>query len=93
MFGFTVFSSYTQAANNPGAIPYPVKGDRRVGGHAIVACGYDDAKVITNSAHGADPTKGALLIRNSWGTTWGEDGTAGSHISTCWTAWPPTGGA
>jgi C1A family cysteine protease len=74
MFGFTVFSSYTQAADNGGAIPYPVAGDRRVGGHAIVACGYDDAKKITNTGRGAESTTGALLIRNSWGDKWGDQG-------------------
>ena len=73
MFGFTVFSSYTQAQTT-GAIPYPVQGDRRVGGHAVVACGYDDQKSIRNNAPGSQPTVGALLIRNSWGTGWGEAG-------------------
>ena len=32
-----------------------------MGGHAISAFGYDDEK-------------GALLIRNSWGEEWGENG-------------------
>ncbi len=36
-------------------------------GHAVVAVGYDDGKKI-----GKD--KGALLIRKSWGTEWGEKG-------------------
>ena len=74
MFGFTVYSSYIQARTSGGAFPYPVPGERRVGGHAIVACGYDDAKRIQNSAPGAKATVGALLIRNSWGTTWGDAG-------------------
>lgn len=74
MFGFTVYTSYAQAATNGGAFPMPVDGERRVGGHAIVACGFDDSRVITNAAQGATPTTGALLIRNSWGTGWGAAG-------------------
>lgn len=50
-----------------GAIPFPKPGDRVLGGHAIVAVGYDDAEKIGND-------KGALLIGNSWGTAWGESG-------------------
>ncbi len=73
MFGFTVFNSYTQA-DTTGKIPYPVAGEKVVGGHAIVAVGYDDAMKIKNTATGATETTGALLIRNSWGTTWGAAG-------------------
>lgn len=74
IFGFTVYSSYVQAANNKGKIPFPTTGDKIVGGHAIVACGYDDAMKIKNTTTGAKETVGALLIRNSWGTGWGDAG-------------------
>jgi C1A family cysteine protease len=73
MFGFTVYRSYEQAVHD-GRIPFPDKRDRRVGGHAVIACGYDDGLVIQNQAPGSSPTTGALLFRNSWGTGWGEDG-------------------
>ena len=73
MFGFTVYNSYTQATSaNKGAIPYPVKGDKVVGGHAVMAIGYDDAIQIKNGS--AKATSGAFLIRNSWGTAWGDSG-------------------
>ncbi len=65
MFGFTVYDSIRQAGTT-GLIPFPGKGDKVVGGHAIDAVGYDDTKVIKNSATGSSTT-GALLIRNSWG--------------------------
>ena len=71
MFGFSVFSSYTSAGPT-GAIPYPSPEDRQVGGHAVVAAGYDDALEIP-TADGA-VTTGAVLIRNSWGTSWGAEG-------------------
>ncbi len=73
MFGFTVYSSYTQA-NTTGKIPYPTSGEKVVGGHAIDAVGYDDTMKIKNTAAGAVETTGALLIRNSWGTGWGDKG-------------------
>jgi len=73
MFGFTVFSSYTQA-NTTGKIPFPTPGERIVGGHAIVAIGYDEGMKIKNTAPGAAETTGALLIRNSWGAGWGAAG-------------------
>lgn len=70
MFGFTVYSSISQAATT-GKIPFPVVGERVLGGHAIVAVGYDDNIKIKNTNAGGTETTGALLIRNSWGPTWG----------------------
>ncbi len=67
MFGFTVYSSMPGSGDGKGEIPYPEPGDSVSGGHAVVAVGYDDGKRIGNQ-------KGALLIRNSWGTGWGENG-------------------
>ncbi len=73
MFGFTVFSSYTQN-NSTGEIPYPTAGEKIVGGHAVIAVGFDDKLKIKNKYPGAKETTGALLIRNSWGTGWGDGG-------------------
>ncbi|MHC4544842.1 MAG: C1 family peptidase [Planctomycetota bacterium] len=72
MFGFTVFSSIRQAWND-GKIPYPCRKEKILGGHAIVAVGFDDKVEIKNTNCGLK-TQGALLIRNSWGTGWGEKG-------------------
>jgi C1A family cysteine protease len=72
MFGFYGFSSFGNSSVK-GDIPYPCPGERAIWGHAIVAVGYDDAKVIENTlCH--QKTTGALLIRNSWGTGWGDQG-------------------
>ena len=68
MFGLTIYSSIYEDANyKKGYIPIPHSKDNVQGGHAVVAVGYDDSKIIGTSV-------GALLIRNSWGTTWGERG-------------------
>ncbi len=72
MFGFVVYSSIAQAARS-GLIPFPAKGERQLGGHAVVAVGYDDNLQIRN-ASGDVVTTGAFLIRNSWGISWGHDG-------------------
>ncbi|MEB3254975.1 MAG: C1 family peptidase [Synechococcaceae cyanobacterium] len=75
MFGFTVYSSISQASpGNGGEIPFPEKGDKLSGGHAVMAVGYDDKRKIQNAARGATATTGALLIRNSWGLGWGDKG-------------------
>ena len=73
MFGFTVYSSIAQA-DSTGKIPYPCKGERIEGGHAIAAVGYDDKMKIKNTGSCGVETTGALLIRNSWGTGWGDGG-------------------
>jgi C1A family cysteine protease len=72
MFGFYGFPSFDQA-DIKGGIPYPCPGERAQWGHAIAAVGYDDAKKITNRKCNKTTT-GALLIRNSWGTSWGDNG-------------------
>ena len=73
MFGFSVYSSIDQA-DLSGLIPYPTPGERLEGGHAVVAVGYDDKKKVKNALPTGSETMGALLIRNSWGTDWGEAG-------------------
>lgn len=73
MFGFTVYSSIGQA-DKTGKIPYPCKGEKIEGGHAIVAVGYDDKMKIKNTGKCGVETTGALLIRNSWGPGWGDAG-------------------
>ncbi len=72
MFGFTVYSSISQAKED-GGIPFPTRSDRVMGGHAVVAVGYDDKMAIGND-DGDVTTEGALLVRNSWGTGWGDGG-------------------
>ncbi|MDD5559082.1 C1 family peptidase [Candidatus Methylomirabilis sp.] len=73
IFGFTVYTSISQAAGS-GKIPCPTSGEKVAGGHAIVAVGYDNAMKIKNAHSGGVETVGALLIRNSWGTGWGDHG-------------------
>ena len=68
MFGFPVYDEFMQL-NAKNQAPYPSPHSHLYGGHAIVAVGYDDSVNINGD-------KGALLIRNSWGTDWGDKGYA-----------------
>jgi C1A family cysteine protease len=62
VFGFTVYESFeSQQVASTGIVPMPAKGEKVVGGHCVVAVGYDD-------------TKRSFIIRNSWGTGWGIKG-------------------
>lgn len=70
MFGFTVYSSIRDVGVD-GKIPYPLPGEGVLGGHGIVAVGYDDGILI---GEGDNETIGAWLIRNSWGEWWGDEG-------------------
>jgi C1A family cysteine protease len=72
IFGFWGFPSF-ESSDIKGGIPYPCPGERAQWGHAIVAVGYDDKKRIPNTQCNRT-TAGALLIRNSWGTEWGDQG-------------------
>lgn len=61
LFGFIVYRDAITDAARGGYIKPPNTYDSQVGGHAVLAAGYDDAK-------------GALIIRNSWGEDWGDRG-------------------
>lgn len=72
MFGFYGFPSF-ESSDVLGGIPYPCPGEQAVWGHAVAVVGYDDRKKITNTQCNKAAT-GALLIRNSWGPAWGDQG-------------------
>jgi C1A family cysteine protease len=62
VFGFTVYASFEgpEIAKN-GIMTMPAPGEKVVGGHCVVAVGYDDSQRM-------------FIIRNSWGTGWGLKG-------------------
>lgn len=72
-FGFTAYFSILDPRLG-GAIPLPAFGEGVFQTHAMAAVGYDDGKRIRNPAPGSPETVGAFLVRNSWGTGWGEAG-------------------
>lgn len=62
VFGFTVYSSFeSEQVAQTGDAPMPGPDEQQVGGHCVVAVGYDDAAQ-------------RFLCRNSWGTGWGKAG-------------------
>lgn len=62
VFGFAVYDSfYSDEVKNTGIMPLPKHDERMLGGHAVVAVGYDDSRQ-------------SFIVRNSWGTNWGVDG-------------------
>lgn len=73
MFGFWGYPS-SASGDVPGAFPLPDPGEPKQWGHAVVAVGYDDTIVIGNTMYPAIRSTGALLIRNSWGSSWGNAG-------------------
>ena len=72
MFGFFGFPSFSQS-NIKGGIPYPCPGEQAQWGHAIAVIGYDYKMKLKNLKCKKETT-GALLIRNSWGSDWGNKG-------------------
>lgn len=72
IFGFTCYASLDQSDN--GKIAFPDRKENTDGGHAVMAVGYDDNMKIVNPLNKSVVTTGAILIRNSWGTDWGEGG-------------------
>jgi C1A family cysteine protease len=61
-FGFSVYESFeSQDVANTGIVPMPQQEEQQLGGHAVLAVGYDDSQE-------------RFIARNSWGTDWGMHG-------------------
>ena len=62
VLGITVYESFeSDAVAHSGVVPLPQTAETALGGHAVMAAGYDDASQ-------------RFLVRNSWGSAWGMGG-------------------
>lgn len=62
VFGFTVYESFeSQTVAKTGTVPMPAASERVLGGHAVLAVGYDDSSQ-------------RFIVMNSWGADWGMQG-------------------
>jgi C1A family cysteine protease len=62
VFGFTVYESFeSQEMANTGHLGMPGSGEKQLGGHAVLAVGYQDSSQ-------------SFIVRNSWGADWGIKG-------------------
>jgi C1A family cysteine protease len=62
VFGFSVYESFeSQAVAQTGVVPMPQASEKQLGGHAVMAVGYDDSQQ-------------RFIVRNSWGPGWGMKG-------------------
>jgi C1A family cysteine protease len=62
VFGISVYESFeSSAVARTGKVPMPKRSEKNLGGHAIMAVGYED---------GAK----RFVVRNSWGADWGMKG-------------------
>jgi len=69
-FGFPVYSSIEEVTADAPLIPMPLGDkDKLLGGHAVLAVGYDRVLKVAGQNE-----PGALIIRNSWGESWGSGG-------------------
>ncbi|MBF8455957.1 C1 family peptidase [Kaistella sp. G5-32] len=60
VFGFTVYESF-RTIGKDGIMPMPTSTEARLGGHCVMAVGYDDSKQL-------------FIVRNSWGESWADKG-------------------
>ena len=72
--GFPFCHGVFKQALATGRIPFPAADDPFFFNHAVLAVGYDDTLEIANRDPGGPTTTGAILVRNSWSTAWGESG-------------------
>jgi C1A family cysteine protease len=62
VFGFTVYSSFeSDEVAQTGEVPMPGSNEQVLGGHCVLAVGYDDSSRT-------------FIVRNSWGSSWGQGG-------------------
>jgi C1A family cysteine protease len=62
IFGFTVYESFeSEEMAKTGHLQMPLSGEKQLGGHAVLAVGYQDSSQT-------------FIVRNSWGTDWGIKG-------------------
>lgn len=59
VIGIEVYEAFYDTKN--GMLPRPNPNEESQGGHAVTIVGYDDVKKV-------------LIVRNSWGTDWGDKG-------------------
>jgi C1A family cysteine protease len=60
--GMSVFESFkSPRVKKTGRVPMPRRGEKLLGGHAVLIVGYDEESE-------------RFLVRNSWGPDWGLDG-------------------